>query len=47
MEGGVYMGYLLDAEKFMEDYGIIPEPPADERDIIEEEEITWEQLFKK
>ena len=38
---------MLDARKLKDDYGIIEEPPVDETDIMEEEEITWEQLSTK
>ena len=38
------MESLLDARKFKDDYGIIEEPSMDERDIMEKEEVTWEQL---
>lgn len=41
------MTMLLDARKFKDDFGIIEEPPVDETDIMEEEEITWEQLSTK
>ena len=41
------MGPLLDTEKFKEDFGIIEEPPVDEADIVEEEELTWEKLLKE
>jgi len=38
---------LLDERKFKDDFGIIEEPPVDETELIEEEEVTWEQLSTK
>ena len=41
------MQAIIDETKFKSDYGIIEEPPVDEKDIVQQEESTWKELWKE